>query len=295
MTGWLNYNHLYYFWMIAREGGISDAARKLRLSASALSIQLQKLEESLGRPLFERKGRSLELNENGRVALEYANHIFQTGEEFLQVIQTETPEERKRVLRVGALGGMSKNLQYDILERFLRNPNVDLVVVQGYAVDLLRQLKEHLLDVVISNINVSGDAHRKVFHHRLKDVPVVAVGTSRYVPLRKKFPEYLGTVPLFVPTHQSQVRTDFDAFLARNEIKAHFKAEVEATPLLRLFALSGDGIAVVPEVAVERDIADGTLKVLNRIPEVKETVYALTVERRIRNPLLVDIIKHASR
>ena len=90
MIKWLNYHHLLYFRTIATEGSISRASEKLSVGQSALSSQLKQLEESIGQQLFQRKGRSLELTEAGKVALEYAEEIFQKGEEFVQIFNNKS-------------------------------------------------------------------------------------------------------------------------------------------------------------------------------------------------------------
>jgi LysR family transcriptional activator of nhaA len=63
---WLNYHHLLYFWTVAREGGISKAAEKLRLSQPTISAQVRMLEEAVRERLFQRQGRTLVLTDTGR-------------------------------------------------------------------------------------------------------------------------------------------------------------------------------------------------------------------------------------
>ena len=97
---WLNYHHLLYFWTVAREGGLLPAGKVLRLSQSALSGQIKQLEDSLGQPLFERRGRKLAMTETGRVVYRYAGEIFGLGREMLDTIR-DRPGGRTQRLTVG--------------------------------------------------------------------------------------------------------------------------------------------------------------------------------------------------
>lgn len=77
----LNYHHLYYFYVIAKEGSIAKACGRLLLAQPTLSAQLKQFEKNIGRPLFERRPRKLTLTEEGRIVLDYAESIFELGEE----------------------------------------------------------------------------------------------------------------------------------------------------------------------------------------------------------------------
>ncbi len=286
----LNYHHLYYFWVVTAEGGINRAAAKLRLSPSALSSQIKSLEDFFKQPLFERKAQRLHLSESGRVALEYAKSIFSTGDELLEVMRNPTALESRRMIRVGALAGLSKNLQFLFASPCLKKSGVSIVATQGSLSLLLRQLENHLLDVVISNMSVRTDQQRHLFNHTMAEVPSVIVGTRKWLETRKGFPKSLETCPLFVPTHESKLRADFDLYLQEQGIRPIIKAEIEDIALLRYFALSGDGVALLPEIAVERDIKEKRLWVIRSVPELRETFFAITAERKFANPLVREMV-----
>ena len=75
-----NYNHLYYFWVVAKEGGISKAAQKLDMAVQTVSTQVRELEKELGCELLKPAGRGLALTEAGMAAMQQADQIFQLGE-----------------------------------------------------------------------------------------------------------------------------------------------------------------------------------------------------------------------
>ncbi len=145
----LNLHHLRYFWAIAHEGSLTRAAGKLHLSQSALSAQLKKLEEQLGHPLFDRLGRRLILTEAGRIALDYADTIFQAGEELLDTLQGR-PFDSQQVLRVGAITTLSRNFQIEFLGPLVGRAGVELIVRSGTMRELLSELEvaDHRCGVV---------------------------------------------------------------------------------------------------------------------------------------------------
>lgn len=287
---WLNYHHLRHFWMIARHRSVTGAAAALRVSQSTLSEQLRELEEWLGQPLFDRRGRQLHLTDAGRIALEHAETIFATGRELLTRFRQSGRTDAK-VLRVGAVGPLSKNLQFDFIQPLLTNPQVRVAVVAGPLDELARQLDEHRLDLVLSNLPLRADQEHHVFNHLLGEMPVYLVGNRAMKAGRRRFPQFLAGQPLFLPSHQSQVRGDFDLMLAAAGIEPHIRAEVDDMALLRLLALSGEGLALVSKIVVERELQSHQIKFTYRVPRLVERYFALTVRKRFENPWISEIVQ----
>lgn len=286
---WLNYHHLRHFWMIARLRSVTRAAEKLKVSQSTVSEQLAELEAWLGEALFERRGRGLHLTDAGRVALEHAETIFTTGHELITRFR-QSGETRRRVLRIGAVGPLSKNLQFDFILPILADARTKVVVVAGPLDELVRQLQDHRLDLVLSNIPLRADQEQTVFNHLLGEVPVFLVGSKKMRLAAGRFPECLRDVPLFLPSHQSDVRADFDLMLANAGLEPFVHAEVDDMALLRLLALSGEGLALVSKIVVERELQSHRLRFMRRVPDLAEKYYALTVRRRFQNRWLAEIV-----
>jgi LysR family transcriptional activator of nhaA len=287
---WLNFHHLRNFWMIARHGGITRAAEALNVSQSTLSEQLAELEEWLGQPLFDRRGRALHLTEAGRMAWQHAETIFETGRELMTSFRRSKPGT-ERHLRLGAVGPLSKNLQYDFVQPLLAEPGTKVVVVAGPLDELARQLQEHRLDLVLSNIPLRADQERNVFNHLLGEVPVFLVSGRPLKKTRQRFPLFLRGQPLFLPSHQSHVRLDFDLLMAKAGIEPEVRAEVDDMALLRLLALSGEGLALVSKIVVERELESRQIKFMLRVPGLVERYYALTARKRFENAWLGEIVE----
>ena len=287
---WLNYHHLRHFWMIARHQSVTRAAEKLKISQSTLSEQLAELEDWLGELLFERRGRELHLTDAGRVALEHAETIFTTGHELITRFR-QSDQKRQRILRIGAVGPLSKNLQFDFIQPLLADTRTKVVVVAGGLNDLTKQLQEHRLDLVLSNIPVRADLEADVFNHPLGEVPVFLVGGKKLKAVKPTFPESIHNIPLFLPSRQSDVRADFDLILAKAGIDPFVHAEVDDMALLRLLALSGEGLALVSKIVVERELQSSKIKFMLRVPGLAEKYYALTVRKRFQNAWLAEIVE----
>lgn len=287
---WLNYHHLRHFWMIARHRSVTRAAEKLNISQSTLSEQLAELEAWLGQPLFERDGRQLTLTDAGRIALEYAETIFTTGHELITRFR-QSDTARQRTLRIGAVGPLSKNLQFDFIQPLLADTRTQVVVRAGALHELTQQLQEHKLDLVLSNIPLRADQERDVFSHGLGEMPVFLVGGKKFRPRHPRFPACLQQVPLFLPSRQSDVRAAFDLLLAEAGVEPVVHAEVDDMALLRLLALSGEGLALVSKIVVEHELQTRKIKFMLQVPGLTEKFYALTVRKRFANAWLGEIIE----
>jgi LysR family transcriptional activator of nhaA len=290
----LNYHHLRYFRAIAHERSLTRAAARLNVSQSALSIQLKQLEERLGHALFERTNRRLELTEAGRIALDYADTIFRTGDELVSTLQGGVAEGR-RVLRVGSVATLSRNFQLELFRPWLERDDVELVVRSGTPAELLAQLEAHTIDVVLSNLAVPRDARQGLHCHLLDEQPVGLVGRPVRGAAKFRFPDHLRTVPVLLPSLQSSIRPAFDLLLEQAGVRPRILAEVDDMAMLRLLARESPGVALVPLVVVQGELDDGTLVERCRIPQVHESFYAITPSRRFENPLLRELLARRRR
>ncbi len=281
----LNYHHLRYFWAIAHERSLTRAAERLHVSQSALSVQLRQIEERLGHPLFERGNRRLTLTEAGRIALDYADTIFRTGDELVSTLKG-TAASGRAVLRVGAVATLSRNFQLEWLRPLLDRDDVEVVLRSGSLRELLSQLSAHTLDVVLSNSAVPRDAATPWHSHPVGEQPVSLVGRPVRGGRRLKFPEDLRTVPVVLPGAQSSMRAAFDLLLDQAGIRPKVLAEVDDMAMLRLMARECPGLTLVPPVVVQDELRQKILVERARIPEIRESFYAITPSRRFPNPLL---------
>lgn len=284
----LNYHHLHLFRAVAHDGNLTRTAEKLNLSQSAISVQIRKLEDRLGHPLFERRGRQLHLTEAGRIALDHADAIFAVGDELLGTLRDAG--RGVQVLRVGALATLSRNFQMEFLRPVLGQPDSEVILRSGSLTELLHQLETLNLDVVLTNQPSHRDATTPFVSHRLAEQPASLVGTVRRLPGTGNLASRLTTQPIILPSTNSSIRIGFDALVARLGIRPHVVAEVDDMAMMRLLAREDVGLAVLPLIAVKDELEQGALIEADRLPGISETFYAITLDRRFPNPMLKQLI-----
>jgi LysR family transcriptional activator of nhaA len=289
----LNFNHLRYFWAVAHEGNLSRTAEQLGVSQSALSIQIKKLEEQIGHDLFDRQGRQLVLTEAGRIALDHADSIFQTGEELMSVLKNQGGRKRQ-VLRVGSVATLSRNFKIGFLRPLFGRDDVEVIVRSGNETELLGALESSRIDVLLSNSPAPRDGPQRWISHMLDEQPVSLVGLPELIGSRKKLEALLAEVPLILPTSESGIRVGFNALIDRLQVWPQIAAEVDDMATIRLLAREGVGLAVVPPIVVENELANSMLAEAARLPRLAESFYAITITRKFPNPLLRELLGGAA-
>lgn len=292
---WLNYHHLLYFWTVAKEGGVSRAAKVLHLAQPTLSSQIKKLEKSIGHDLFERAGRKLILTETGHLVYRYAEEIFGLGQELSDVLHNRMDQDKSRFL-VGVQGAMPKLVAYQLLRPALECEENDyqLVCFEGKISELLGELAMHRLDVVIADRPLAPDTHLRAFNHLLGKCGVTVYGTSQLAKKYKRgFPQSLSSAPMLLPTQNTSLRRLLEQWFEANEIHPVIAHEFEDSAVLKVFGQSGHGLFVTP-TAIEAEVCrQYSVKVVGRIPEVVERFYAISIEKRLKHPAVLKISESA--
>jgi LysR family transcriptional activator of nhaA len=284
----LNLHHLRLFRAVAHDGTLTGAARRLHLSASALSAQIRALEASLGHDLFERRGRGLVLTEAGRIALDHADAIFRAADDLAATLR-ETGRAR-RALRVGALATLSRNFQMGFLRPVIGQADVEIVLRTGSQAELLRALEALALDVVLTTLAPAPDAAGRLIVHRLGEQPVSLVGAPARVGRGRSLRALLAGEPLVLPPPGTAIRAGLDAAFQTMGVVPHVAAEVEDMAMMRLLARADAGLAALPPIVVRDELAAGLLVEAERLEGIAEAFLAVTLERRFANPLLGPLL-----
>lgn len=285
----LNYKHLYYFWAVAHEGNLTRTAEKLNISQSALSIQIQKLEEQLGHALFERRGRQLIVTEVGTVVLEHADQIFNTGEELLVALRDRIAGTTP-TLRIGGRATLSRNFQMKFVEPLLSRSDVKLILKSGSFQELIEALESHKIDVILSNVLPLRDASATWVPHLIDEQPVALVGVPKYQKNFENWQQVVSEMPLILPSPESGVRSGFDSLIEREGLKPKVLAESDDMAMMRLLIREGVGVGVVPPIVVRHELKSGLLIELAELPGLVETFFAITLSRLFPNVLLNELL-----
>lgn len=288
----LNLHHLRLFRAVALDGTLTGAAGRLNLSPSALSAQLRALEAAVGHDLFERRGRGLVLTEAGRIALDHAEAIFRTAEDLSATLAQA--RGGRRVLRVGALATLSRNFQMRFLAPALGRADEAIVLRSGGQADLLAQLASLALDVVLTDQAppAGGPARFRVL--RLAAQPVALIGTPARIGGEGDLAALLAREALILPPPDSALRAGFEALAAGLGVRPRVAAEVDDMAMMRLLARADAGLALIPPIVVQDELAAGVLRVAAVLPQVEENFLAVTVERRFPHPLVAELCRAAA-
>lgn len=285
---WLNYNHLYYFWVIAKEGGVTAACQKLRLAQPTLSGQLKQFEKFLGQSLFERKSRKLILNDVGKLVFDYADAIFKMGDEMTHSVRDHTVKDTVK-LQVGILPAMPKKNIHGFLKKPIARAQVHIQLILGTLTELLEKLINHQIDMILSDIKAPSDL-KGYYSHALEKVPVVFVASPEYKGLRRKFPQCLNDQDIFLSTYHSEIRSELDLFFKKHGIVPKIKGEIQDDEFLRVIASSGNGVVAIVRSAVSDLIKTKQLCVIGDNIDVWKNYYLITAERKVTHPVVLEIL-----
>lgn len=295
LVEWLNYHHLLYFWMVAREGGITAAAAQLHLAQPTLSNQIRQLERAVGVSLFTRRGRRMELTETGQVVFRYANEIFSLGRELTDVLRGRNPSGAIR-LAVGIPDVLPKLVVYRLLQPALRvGESCQLATIEGKMDYLLGELVSHRLDVVLSESPLAAGTHIRAFNHLLGECGLTFFAVPELARShRRAFPGSLHGAPMLLPAQGTSVRRMLEQWFDEHQIRPRVCHEFQDSALLKVFGQAGEGIFTSPSAIEEEVCRQYRVRVVGRMPELAERFYAITVDRRLKHPAVVALT-HAAR
>jgi LysR family transcriptional regulator, transcriptional activator of nhaA len=282
---WLNYHHLLYFWTVVREGSVSKAAEKLRLSQPTISAQVRMLEKALGQKLFVKKGRTQLLTDVGRTVYRYADEIFGIGREMMETLEGRSPG-RTMPLTVGIANAVPKLVVYRLLRPAINLPDpVRLVCWEDDPEQLIAKLGTYTLDVVIANAPAPAYLPIKVFNHLLGESEIAFFAPTAVAQrLRRHFPEALRKAPMLLPTTNSPLRHALEDWFDRHQITPHIVGEFEDSALMKVFGQAAACVFPAP-AAIADDVArvyGG--RVVGRADAVRERYYVISAERRLKHP-----------
>jgi len=290
MSASFNYKHLYYFWVVAKEGGISRAADKLDMAVQTVSAQVRELERSLGCELLKPAGRGLALTDAGVAAMQQADTIFQLGEELPARVRDamSTPVVR---LRLGISDGLPKLVVHRLLSPVATESQLRLLCHEGNFNDLLGDLALHKLDVVISDRPAPANPNMKLYSHGLGSSNMAWYGTPALMKTSKlRFPECLNELPMLLPTTHTASRDRLEVWFEQRGIRPRIVGEFEDSALLKTFGASGMGVFPVAEWVHEELIAHYAVKRIGPCEGVTEHFFAVGTEKKVQHPLVQRLL-----
>jgi LysR family transcriptional activator of nhaA len=291
----MNFKHLQYFWVTARAGGVTRASEQLHMTPQTLSGQIKLLEERLGKKLFRKSGRGLELTDEGRTALRYADEIFTLGGEMEAALREQRTGAQVLEFRVGLADSVAKSVACRLLSPALKGPDpVRLVCREGLLPDLVAQLALHRIDLVIADEPLTQRLSVRVFNHPLGQSPTSFFCEPRLLAsLHGEFPGNLDGAPLLLQGVASPVRQQFEAWQMRLGLHPRVVGEFDDGALMKSFGREGLGVFMAASVLEQEVASQYGVACIGRVDEITEHFYAISAERRITHPAVAAITEAA--
>jgi LysR family transcriptional activator of nhaA len=276
----LNYRHLHYFWVVAKEGGFARAADRLGMAVQTVSAQVKELEKSLGHQLLKPHGRGFALTEAGETAFARAEEIFRIGQALPGEVREAASHKSVR-LAVGLSDGISKLAAHALLGPVLATPNLRLVCHEGEFEQLLAELSLHHLDVVLAGQSAPPNPNLRLTSERRADT--------------KSFPACLADLPVLLPTGHAVLRSVLDHWFDQQSLRPRIVGEFEDSALMAVFAARGLGVFPVSRLGAQDLVMLRGLRLLGRCDEVREEIHAIRSRRGLHHPLARSVVQAAQR
>ena len=291
----LNYNHLYYFYTVAREGSIAKASASLHLTPQTISGQITKFEAQIGVNLFDRKGKTLQLSDMGRLIYSHAEEIFQLGNELSNVLKTQRPISWQ-TLSVGITDVIPKVLAHQLLKPALRmSESIRLVCHEGDQISLLASLAVNKLDLIITDQPLEPGGHIKAYTHQIAESGLTFFATKEKASeYREGFPQSLSSQPFLMQSKKSAVRQRLIMWLDKVGVTPTIVAEFDDSALMKSFGQEGYGVFSAPTIIEKYIASQYGVEIIGRAEECIDRYYIISPERKIKHPAVVEIVNSIS-
>ena len=290
MSQAFSYRHLYYFWVVAKEGGVSRAAERLGMAVQTVSAQVRELERALGQQLLKPAGRGLALTEAGLAAMRQADQIFQLGEALPAIVRDAVAAPAVR-LAVGISDGLPKLAVRRLLEPVMHEPRLRLLCHEDEFEDLLGELALHRLDVLLADRAAPPNPNLRLYSHALASSPMAWFAPAELAEAAQRgFPRSLAEVPVLLPTTHAAARARLDLWFERQGVRPRLVGEFEDSALLATFGAGGMGVFPAAVLVQDELLARYGLVNVGPCDGVEEHFFAIGTEKKVLHPLVQRLL-----
>ncbi len=277
---WINFHHLYYFYIVVNEGNLARASKILSIGQPTLSSQIRQFEQSLEVSLFDRSARKLVLTEAGKLAHQYATEIFKIGTEMATKL-TCKQQEMTNNLKIGLMDGVPKCLGLDICKNAMLKSQKNIQIIKGRSDELFKDFEDHEIDLLITNFVPENSEKAGFSFKKISSSPIIICGHKKFQTLQKSFPRSLEDAPLMLPLKLSKSRQDIDNYFEKMNIKIKVLGETNDISMQKLFASEGMGLIATSLASVEDLLENNNLIEIGRLNGVTEDIYLLCSENNV--------------
>lgn len=266
-----NFNHLYYFHVVAGEGSVAKAAQRLRLTEPTISTQIRQLEGVIGHRLFSRSTRGMRLTAKGEYVFQHTSLMFRTSQRMLQGLKPKAGPE-PRSLAIGVAASVANTLAARTFVPLLAE-GVLVQIRHGDEDFLLRDLLSRDIDILLGDHAPTGPRERRLIAEEISR-PTLAVVAPRVLARRVKvFPADLGRIPFMLYPPRCRYRWEIERYFEEHQIEPKVLGETEDLGIMLACVQAGAGAAIVPDIQVASVAGKEKVHLLGRLP-IEASVFA---------------------
>ena len=282
----LNYNHLYYFWMVHKQGSVTKAAETLCLTPQTITGQIRTLEERLKGSLFKRVGRNLAPTELGELVFRYADKMFSLSYEMLDVLNYRKDESI--LFEVGIADALSKALASRVLMSVIpSNSSMHLACYESTHESLMTRLREHKLDMILSDCAGESLKYPEILSKKLGECGIAFFSAQEF---KSGFPECLEEGPLLIPSRRTSLGQQLYRWFDEKRLNVQILGEFDDAAMMKAFGYFRKGIFVAPSI-YQQDILEHNIRLLGETMEIKEEYHVMFAERMIQHPAVQRLLE----
>lgn len=268
-----NYNHLYYFYITAKSGGVTNAAKHLHISQPSLSSQLKILEHTLNVKLFEKIGRKNQLSKSGDIIYKYSRQMFELSDKMGKSICKGIPSNTQRI-DIGISEEIDRSFVSEVVSFFLTKLNSSqrpkIAISMGTNEKLTERLRFKELDAIITDLDPKNDEFQTVENY---DLPIVLTCSTKQMPkmsstrgtqINDVIKETIGDeiIHWAMPSSRLKLRSKTDHFLEINQVKGHVVFESDEVSTLMPTVEAQIGLAFLPKLYIHKAVNEQKLKII---------------------------------
>ncbi|WP_065187474.1 transcriptional activator NhaR [Shewanella woodyi] len=281
----LNYNHLYYFWMVHKKGSVAKAAEALCLAPQTVTGQIRVLEARLKGSLFKRSGRSLEPTELGELVFRYADRMFSLSYEMLDILNYQKDENI--LFEVGIADALSKALASRVLLSVVPSDgSMHLACFESTHESLMERLREHKLDMILSDCAGESLKYPEILSKKLGECGVAFFSAEQF---SQSFPECLEQGKLLIPGKRTSLGQQLYHWFDVNGLNVNILGEFDDAAMMKAFGYFKQGIFVAPSI-YKQDILSHGMHLLGETTDIKEVYHVMFAERMIQHPAVKRLL-----
>lgn len=294
-----NYNHLYYFYVTAKLGGVSAASKHLSISQPSLSAQIKTFEGAVNHKLFEKNGRRMQLTRQGEQVYAYCQQIFDVAAHLSEHLKSPDQKEKRRI-HIGVSEQIERPFIADtlgtILQQGKEHLNCTLTITSGEEEELIQRLKSKRIDLFLSNTFTRFDDLNEIVSLKMPVALVISKSLLRSQGYRQlpNLSEIFKNekIGLFLPAQNLRLRHEVDIFMQQKGLKKPILMESEILSVIGRAVVDDGGCAFLPVPYIGNEMKMGLLKVIGPQGGYWQHHLSLVSRKQIKYDPLFDEIKN---